>query len=225
LTELRTPAVIVNFKVYREVEGKKALALSKLCQEVAEASGVNIVVCPPTVELSAVVHGTKLPVMAQHVDPRDPGSATGWVTAEMVKAAGAVGTLINHSEHRLPEEAIVQVIRSCRKNGLISCVCADTSETSGLLAKLGPDMIAIEPPELIGGEVSVTNARPEVVERAVAAVHRVDAGIVVLCGAGVKTGEDVKRAIQLGARGVLLASGVVKAKDPRAALEDLVRYI
>jgi triosephosphate isomerase len=83
----------------------------------------------------------------------------------------------------------------------------------------------VEPPELIGGDISVTNAKPEVVVEAVRAVHRVDASIPVLCGAGVKNGQDVKKAIELGAKGVLLASGVVKAKDQRQALRDLIRLI
>jgi len=143
----------------------------------------------------------------------------------MVKAAGAVGTLVNHSEHRLQQQEVSQLVVACRKLGLITCVCADTALNSGLLAAFGPDMVAVEPPELIGGDISVTEARPEVVSEAVAAVRRVDANIPVLCGAGVKSGKDVRKALELGAKGVLLASGVVKAKDPRKALEDLVRLI
>ena len=114
---------------------------------------------------------------------------------------------------------------ACRANGLLSVVCADSAEPSGAVAFFEPDLIAVEPPELIGGDISVTSARPEVVSDAVNAVHRVDADIPVLCGAGVKTGKDVKAAIDLGAKGVLLASGVVKAKDVRKALSDLVSGI
>ena len=133
--------------------------------------------------------------------------------------------MLNHSEHRLEITDLKSSVAACKVNGLISVVCADSSETSGAMAFFRPDFIAVEPPELIGGDISVTSARPEVVSDAVHAVHRVDANIPVLCGAGVKTGKDVKEALRLGAKGVLLASGVVKATDVAKALSDLVSGI
>lgn len=225
MIELRFPTIIVNFKAYREVEGEAALRIALDCQAVAEESGVSIIACPPMTELSRVAGAVKIPVMAQHADPKSPGSATGWVTPEMVRASGAVGTLVNHSEHKMPQIDIAKVVASCKKIGLRTCICADTAEATGRMSELRPDMVAVEPPELIGGEVSVTEARPEVVSDAVSAARRVDASVPVLCGAGVKTGKDVRRALELGAKGVLLASGVVKAKDPRKALQDLVSFI
>jgi len=225
LSELRLPAIVINFKAYREVEGQNSIFITQACQDVAESSGINIVACPPMVELGRVASVARIPIMAQHVDPRQPGSQTGWVTPEMVKSAGAIGTLLNHSEHRLQQQEVAQTVAACKKANLLTCVCADTAANSGTMARFAPDLVAVEPPELIGGDVSVTDARPEVVSEAVLAVRNVDASIPVLCGAGVKTGKDVKKAIELGAKGVLLASGVVKSKDPRKALEDLVRLI
>jgi triosephosphate isomerase len=225
LSEIRFPLIIVNFKAYPEVEGEGAISLARACADVAEASGVSIVACPPTVELSRVASSVKVPVMAQHVDSRPPGSSTGWITAGMVRRAGAIGTLVNHSEHRLGLDDIRSVVAACKKAELRTCICADSASSSGEVALFAPDMVAVEPPELIGGDISVTNAKPEVVVEAVRAVHRVDASIPVLCGAGVKNGQDVKKAIELGAKGVLLASGVVKAKDQRQALRDLIRLI
>ncbi len=225
MSEIRFPLIIVNFKAYPEVEGEGALSLARACAEVAEASGVSIIACPPTVELSKVASSVKIPIMAQHVDPRSPGSATGWITAEMVRRTGAIGTLVNHSEHRLVTNDVRSVVSACRKADLRTCVCADSAASSGEVALFAPDMVAVEPPELIGGDVSVTSSKPEVVVEAVRAVHQVDHSIPVLCGAGVKNGQDVKRAIELGAKGVLLASGVVKAKDQRQALRDLIRLI
>lgn len=225
MSKLATPAIIVNFKVYREVEGAKAVSVALACQKVAEESGVNVAVCPPMVELSAVATAVNIPVLAQHVDARKPGSNTGWITPEMVASAEAAGTLLNHSEHRLEIFDLKNSVAACRANGLISVVCADSAETSGAVAFFKPDFIAVEPPELIGGDISVTSARPEVVSEAVNAVHKVDANIPVLCGAGVKTGKDVRAALDLGAKGVLLASGVVKATDVRKALSDLVSGI
>lgn len=225
MTRTRFPAIIVNFKAYREVEGDSALRIALDCQAVAEESGASIIACPPMTELSRVAKAIRIPVMAQHADHKSPGSVTGWVTPEMVRSSGAIGTLVNHSEHRVPQNEIAGVVGSCKRLEIQTCVCADTAETTGRLAELRPDMLAVEPPELIGGEVSVTDAKPEVVSDAVAAARKVDASIPVLCGAGVKTGKDVKRALELGAKGVLLASGVVKSKDPRKALHDLVSLI
>ena len=225
MTELSKPLIVVNFKVYREVEGAEALKIARLCEEVAKASGITIAVCPPMTELGAVARNVDIPVFSQNADARSPGSSTGWATPSMIKAAGAAGTLINHSEHRSSLNDISQTAELCKSNKLLTIVCAETSKAAADIAAFNVDMIAVEPPELIGGDVSVTDADPEIVERTVASVKVVNKNISVLCGAGVKTGYDVKKAIELGAEGVLLASGVVKAKDPKAALLDLVKYL
>ena len=225
MTDLRYPAVIVNFKVYSQVEGQGALRLAEICGKVAEETGASIAVCPPTAELSYVASQVSLPVLAQNVDPRKPGSGTGYTTPSAVKAAGAFGSLINHSENRKPADQVEASVSMCRELGLTTCVCAESIAKAAELAAFSPDMIAVEPPELIGGDISVTSADPGIVKDTVSAVEAVDANIPVLCGAGVKTGEDVRAALELGAKGVLLASGVVKASDPEAVLRDLVRYI
>ena len=159
------------------------------------------------------------------MDPRAPGSATGWMTPTMVKGCGAVGTLINHSEHKISQNLIVECVKLSKGAELVTVVCADNVQSAAQVAGSGPDFVAVEPPELIGGNVSVTTANPRVIEETVEAVKKVNGSISVLCGAGVKTGEDVKAALDLGTSGVLLASGVVKAKDPRAVLLDLVKHL
>ncbi len=222
MTELRTPAVVVNFKAYAEVDGPGALRLAQICQTVAEETGLCIAVCPPVAELGAVARAVDIPVLSQNVDPYKPGSATGWMTPSMVKATGACGSLINHSEHRFADDIIGQCVSMCKELGLVQMVCAESVAKAVSVAAFAPDYIAVEPPELIGGDISVTTANPRIVSDTVAAVKDVNKGISVLCGAGVKTGADVKAAIELGADGVLLASGVVKNKDPKAALLDLV---
>ena len=225
MSELRIPTVVVNFKAYAEVEGLKAVELAKICESVAENSGVSIAVCPPVAELGSVARSVGIPVLSQNVDPYKPGSATGWMTPSMVASCGCIGTLINHSEHRSDDERIGECIRMCDDLGLITMVCAESVDKAGSVAKFAPRFIAVEPPELIGGDISVTTANPKIVQDTVDAVKSVNDKVSVLCGAGVKTGEDVRVALQLGADGVLLASGVVKAKDPRAVLEDLISKI
>jgi triosephosphate isomerase len=225
LNDLRTPAVIVNFKVYSQVEGEGALRLAKTCAAVAEESGVSIAVCPPMPELSLVAREVAVPVFSQNVSPRKPGSGTGYVTPSAVKAAGVFGTLINHSENRQPAPDVGSCVEMCRELGVYTCVCAESVEKAEELAAFSPRMIAVEPPELIGGDISVTTANPRIVQDTVAAVEAVDPKVAVLCGAGVKTGQDVRTAVDLGAKGVLLASGVVKAADPEAVLRDLIKFI
>lgn len=225
MSELKTPTVVINFKAYAEVEGLKATELARICEAVAESSGVSIGVCPPVAELGAVARSVSIPVLSQNVDPYKPGSATGWMTPSMVKACGCAGTLINHSEHRSDDQRIGECVRMCDDLGLITMVCAESVEKARSVAVFAPRFIAVEPPELIGGDISVTTANPKIVEDTVETVKAVNRNVSVLCGAGVKTGQDVATAISLGADGVLLASGVVKSKDPKATLEDLISKI
>jgi triosephosphate isomerase (TIM) len=116
---------------------------------------------------------------------------------------------------------IEQVISKNKGLGLETIVATNNTPVTRAAAALGPEMVAIEPPELIGSGIPVSKAQPEIVEDAVSAVKEINPGVKVLCGAGISTGEDVKAALALGAQGVLLASGVVKATDPKAALLDL----
>lgn len=223
--KLKTPAVVVNFKAYREVDGDGALRLAKICEEVSVDNGVCIAVCPPMVELGTVARAVDIPVLSQNADSNAPGSATGWVTASMIKSTGAIGTLINHSEHRFANNVIEESIELCKADDLITMVCAESVKKAVSVAAYRPDFIAVEPPELIGGDISVTTANPFIIEDTVNSVKDVNKKISILCGAGVKTGEDVAKALDLGADGVLLASGVVKSKDPKATLLDLIKHL
>ncbi|MBQ7701703.1 MAG: triose-phosphate isomerase [Candidatus Methanomethylophilaceae archaeon] len=217
--------MVVNFKAYQEVDGEGSLRLAKICEDVAKESGVNIAVCPPMVELGSVARAVSIPVFSQNADPHAPGSATGWITASMIRSTGSVGTLINHSEHRSDNRTIEESVELIKAEDLITIVCAESVRKAREVAAFSPDFIAVEPPELIGGDISVTTANPLIVEDTVSSVKDVNKKISVLCGAGVKTGKDVAKALELGADGVLLASGVVKSKDPKATLQDLIKYI
>jgi triosephosphate isomerase len=176
-------------------------------------------------DITACTHQSSLPVFAEHIDPIKPGSHTGWTLPEAIKDAGAIGTLINHSEHRLQLADIDFCITRAKELDLDHIVCTNNVATSKAAAALNPNFIAVEPPELIGGDISVTTADPEIVSKSVAAVKSISSKGKVLCGAGVKNGKDVAKAIELGADGVLLASGVVKAKDKKAVIRDLISKI
>lgn len=220
---LETPIVIVNFKTYLEATGESAVKLARLILEAGQTHGVSVAVAPQVADIYRIACSVKIPILAQHVDPVKPGRNTGWVTPESVRAAGAVGTLVNHAEHKLSIDQIAGVIVRANEAGLATVACAADIEESRGIAKLGPEMIAVEPPELIGTGVSVSKAKPEVVTSSVRAVKDVNSKVKVLCGAGITTGEDVARALELGAEGVLLASGIVCAKDQRAAVQEIIR--
>lgn len=222
---MKHPAIIVNFKAYQEVEGDRSIRLSRLIQKVSTENGVPMAVCPPHLTLPVVARMLDIPVYAQSVDPLPPGPGTGFVTPSMVHSTDAMGTLVNHSEHRIPYEDIAKVVEMCAPLKLDVCICAEDAAEARKMAELHPAMIAVEPPALIGGDVSVTTADPGIVSASVDSVIAVDPDISVYCGAGVKTGKDVRAAMDLGAHGVLVASGVVKSKDPEAALRDLISEI
>lgn len=219
---MKTPVVVVNFKTFRESTGKGALRLAKICEEVAKMTGKAVAIAPSMVELALIAQDSSIPVLAQHVDNLPAGSFTGWTPVETLKATGAQGALINHSERQLELSNVEALVGKCRAFSLVSIVCADNLPIARAMAALGPDFVAVEPPELIGGDVSVTTADPQVIRGTVEEVKRMNPRVKVLCGAGVKTGEDVAKAVALGTEGVLLSTGVVKAADPKAALLDLV---
>lgn len=217
-----TPVVIVNCKAYLETTGARAVAMAQALEKAAAGARATVAVCPQAADLHRVAQATRLAVLAQHVDPIPPGAGTGMTLAEAVKEAGAVGSLLNHAEHRLKLADLAAASERLRGAGLARVICADAIATTRAAAALHPEFVAIEPPGLIGGDVSVTTADPGIVRDAVAAVKAVAPQVRVLCGAGVKTGDDLAAALKLGADGVLLASGVVKAKDPGAALRSLL---
>ncbi len=215
---MNLPIVIVNFKTYPGAGGEGALVLAKMHAKVAREKGVSIAVAVQAVDLRMIASEVDIPVLAQHFDFADEGPFTGHITPHALKAAGAFGSLLNHSEKRLSLDDIEESLDLARSMGLFTVACADTAYTGGALAALNPDLVAVEPPELIGGDVSVCTANPQLISDA---VNMIGKGRV-LVGAGVKTKEDVQAALYYGASGVLVASGITRALDPEKALHDLV---
>lgn len=223
MRRLQPPLIIVNFKTYFESTGQRALELAKKCERVANEFGVNVAVAPQAVDIARIASAVSIPVLAQHVDPHPPGAYTGSISIEAVKEAGAVGTLVNHSEKRLRIDEIDEVIRRATSISFEVVACANTPEVAASLSALKPSFIAIEPPELIGTGKAVSKTKPEVVINTVKLIRDVNPTIVIICGAGITNGDDVEAAIKLGTQGVLVASGVVKAKDQETALRDLAQ--
>jgi triosephosphate isomerase len=210
--------IIVNFKTYLESTGQRAVELAQKAEKVTKETGAFIVVAPQFADISKVSEAVEIPVFAQHMDAIKPGNSTGHILAESILEAGAVGTLINHSEMQLKLADVDAVVRLAREKNLVSCVCTSNPSISAAVAYLNPDIISIEPPELIGTGVAVSKAQPEAVTNTIRLVRKVNDEAVILCGAGISHGEDVSVALKLGTQGVLVASGIVKAKDPYTVL-------
>lgn len=219
---MNTPIVILNYKTYLESSGENALELARALKSASEESGITMVAAPQAADIYRIQDQISLLIFAQHIDPITPGGHTGSNLIETLIEAGISGSLINHSENRMKLADIDEVIQLCKQNDIESCVCTNNIATSKAIATFSPDAVAVEPPELIGTGIPVSQAQPEVVEDSVKGVKSINKKIKVLCGAGISTGDDMKAAMDLGADGVLLASGIVKAKNPKEALLDLV---
>ena len=209
--------VLVNLKAYPCDPVEVATAASR----VADETTADVAIAPQAAHIERVAE-TGVQTWAQHVSPVEYGSNTGSTLAEATAQAGATGTLLNHSENRLKLADIDSSLEAAARADLDTVVCANNPDQIAAAAALGPDAVAVEPPELIGTGPPVSQADPDVVTDAVAAAEAVDESVDVYGGAGISTGEDVVAARELGADGVLLASGVAKAEDPHAALENLV---
>ncbi len=195
------------------------MQLAKIASKIAKKHKIKLAVCPPQHLLSEVA---KIPatVFAQHLDISNIGSTTGFVIPELAKKSGVSGSLINHSEHRIPSKDIASLIIRLKNLKMKSVVCVKDVREAEKYARLNPDYIAIEPPELIGSGKAVSKERPEIITESVKAIKNVKNKTQLLCGAGIVSGDDVSRAIELGAKGILVASGIVKAKDWQKIIEE-----
>jgi len=222
---MRLPLILINFKCYEAGTGKNALKLARICESVSKKYKKNIAIAPQFTDVYLISREVDIPIFSQHIDPIEAGAFTGHVSPSSIKEAGAVGTLINHSERKLIIGKIEKCVNIAKKYGLVTVCCSRDVKESKDIAKFNPDFIAYEPPELIGTGISVSQTKPEVVTETVNEIKKINPNIKVLCGAGITKGEDVKEALELGTVGVLLASGVVKADNPEDVLVDLAEAI
>ncbi len=216
-TEINPPIFLVNYKAYPQAIGENAIALTEAIEDVAQSfKDITFIIAPQPSDIRLLRNIVQeVLIFGQHADPIEPGAHTGHILLEALKESGIAGLMINHSERQLNMKSIEFLVRKAADLGLLSCVCADTPEKSKQVAGFLPNFVAFEPPELIGTGISVSKAKPELLKRSVEAILDGGGGKVVpLCGAGISTPEDVKKAFELGARGILVASAIVKSKDP-----------
>jgi len=222
--QLKLPVLFINFKTYAEATGQKAVELAKSAESVSKETGASIALVVQAVDLKEVSQAVSLPVFAQHIDPVVFGSSTGHILPEAVKEAGAIGTVLNHAENKRDNEFLQKAIVRAKEVGLGVMVCAESIERAKEIASFPdkPNLIAIEPPELIGGDISVSTANPDLISNGVKVVKNTSAKIEVITGAGVKGGADVAKALKLGTKGVFVASGIVKSDNKEEAIKGLV---
>lgn len=213
---------VINCKNYDEISGEKITKLVKTASKVSKKYGIKIAVAPPQHLLSKVT-SFSIPILAQHVDDAKVGSTTGFMIPELLKKSKVRGSLINHSEHRISSKEIEQLVIRLRKLSMTSVVCVKNVSEALKYAKLNPDYIAIEPPELIGSGKAVSKEKPELITRAAVAVKSAKNKTKLLCGAGIVSGEDVKQSMILGSKGILVASGIIKAKNWQKIIEEFAK--
>lgn len=211
--------IIVNYKTYLESTGENALALVKKLEAASEGSSVPVIVCPQEVDTDKIIQNTRLKVWAQHVDVYDEGQSTGWYPASVAKKIGVEGVLLNHSEHKLEKQVLETTVKRCKEHGLKTLIFAASQEEAVAVAKLEPDFVSYEPPELVGSKTtSVAEAKPETIRKVVERVNN----IPILVGAGVKTADDVRVSLMLGAKGIAISSALVLAENPEEIMKELL---
>ena len=204
------------------MSGKEITRLVKIAQSISKKYRIKIAIAPPQHLLSHVA-SFSIPILAQHVDNAKIGSTTGFIIPELLKKSNVKGALINHSEHRISNKDIEQLVLRLKKLKMTSVVCVKNVAEALRYAKLNPDYIAIEPPELIGSGKAVSKERPELITLASTAVKSAKNQTKLLCGAGIVSGQDVKKSIELGSNGILVASGIIKAKNWQKIIEEFAK--
>jgi len=225
MVDIDLPVIAINFKTYPQATGEKAVLIAQSCERIAKEYDVSIVVAPQPSDLYRVTRAVDIPVFAQHMDPGDPGRFTGHILGEALVESGCSGTLLNHSENRMQLADIEASIRKAEELHLYTIVCTNNPAVSVAAAAMNPSAVAVEPPELIGTGISVSQAQPEIISGTVELIRKVNEKTAILCGAGIGSGDDVESALKLGSQGVLLASAVAKADSPEDVLKDLIRPI
>ena len=207
----KKPIIMINFKTYRQ--GKAVIQLAKTIERVNK----NIIIGVQPTDIYEMTKKTCLRVFSEHTDPFTPGRHTGFVIPEAIKQDGATGTFLNHSEHKLKFSILKKTIQRCKKLNLKTIVFAKNLNEAKKISKLKPTFIALEPPELIAGKISISQANPDLIKRVIKEIK-----INLLVGAGVNNKKDVQIAKKLGAKGILVSSAVLKSSNPEKIIKELL---
>lgn len=212
--------VLTNFKNYPQATGANCDSMLSAFSSIRAPAGVDLVYSISPLDLHLAGGHRGMHIFSQHVDFNDPGAATGKIIMERLMDSGINGSLLNHSENRISGESIRKTVEKANRLGFTIILCVESPEEAGKYAGLHPSYIAYEPPELIGGDISVSTSKPGIITKVVEICRKHD--VPVLVGAGVKNSKDLKKSLELGAEGILLASGIVKSESPESSLTSLI---
>jgi len=215
---------VINCKNYEEISGDRIIKFVKIAEKVSKKYKVRIAIAPPQ-HLIGLVANSSIPILAQHIDDSKVGSTTGFVIPELLKKSKVSGSLINHSEHRISSKEIAKLVSKLKKLKMISVLCVKNVAEARKYAKLNPNYIAIEPPELIGSGKAVSKEKPGLIIKAAEAVKSAKNNTKLLCGAGIVSGEDVTKAVELGSKGILVASGIIKTKNWNKIISEFAKAL
>lgn len=215
---------VINCKNYEEIAGDKIIKFVKIAEKISKKYKVKIAISPPQ-HLVGLVANSSIPILAQHIDVSKVGSTTGFIIPELLKKSKVKGSLINHSEHRITSKEIEKLVLKLKELKMTSILCVKDIAEVKKYVKLNPDYIAIEPPELIGSGKAVSKEKPELIAKAASIVNNSKNKTKLLCGAGIVSGEDVAKAIELGSKGILVASGIIKAKDWNKVISEFAKAL
>ena len=215
---------VINCKNYEEISGDKIIKFVKIAEQVSKKYKIKIAISPPQ-HLIGLVANSSILVLAQHIDDSKIGSTTGFVIPELLKKSKVKGSLINHSEHIISSKEIEKLVLKLKELKMISIVCVKNIAEVKKYLKIDPDFIAIEPPELIGSGKAVSKEKPDLIEKAAAIVNNSKNKTNLLCGAGIVSGEDVAKSIELGSKGILVASGIIKAKNWNKIISEFAKAL
>lgn len=205
--------------------GKELLKLAKHADKLCEQYDVQIIFTPQYVDIPVIARETeRIFVFAQHMDAIVVGRGVGSVLPEALCEAGAHGVLLNHFEKRLSLDELEKAIARADEVGLATMVCADTVEDCNMIARMNPNIIIAEPPELIG--VGKREAgHQQAIQEINSVIWNINPEIRVLHGAGISCGQDVYDVIANGAQGTGSTSGIFLSNDPYRILEDMISAV
>ncbi|HBP50724.1 MAG: Triosephosphate isomerase [Candidatus Shapirobacteria bacterium GW2011_GWE1_38_10] len=210
--------ILINYKIYSATFGDKAIELAKIIKEISDKSKIRIVITASALDAFRIQRESGAEVWLQNIDEFNEGKHTGWISAQQAFELGIKGALINHSEHKISKGKIAKIIKHKPKNFEIMCCVSSVNQIKKWTNKLKPDWILYEPPELIASkDKSVATENPEMIKAAVTALSKSK----LLVGAGVKSREDVKTSLKMGAQGVGLSSAFVLSDNPRELLREI----
>lgn len=209
--------IFLNLKTYKEASGDNALKILSSVKKISQETEIPIIAIVQPTDIYRIRKELDIEVWAQHIDPVDPGKTTGWISPLSIKEAGAGGVLINHSEHKLPEDVVKKTVEKCKQYGLKTMVIGQSPEMVIKYDLLETDFVSYEKEDLIAGNISMIDQQEEAIKNLVEKIRH-----PLIIGAGINDKEDIKKTKATGATGVLLATSFVTANDPEVKLRELV---